>query len=143
MRLPLPLSGKGFGLVLSQQSTVKRDPEWIPWKEFHSHGGNSASAPNLPLGTLPLRRRCVLLLPAWLQEEEKPTINCRRAGMEPEWKNSIPMEGIPLPRLEDAGAAGRCRGDASTRGFFRVDHDTEAYGGLQAGRKATGGLQPP
>ena len=56
--------------------------------------------------------------------------------MDPEWRNSIPMEGIPLPPLEDDDSAGRCRGDAPTRGFSSVDHDTEAYGGLRPVGKA-------
>ena len=88
---------------------------------------------------LPLSKMMRLPLPF------KPPAERKSFGLIPSRQSTVkgsgmdPMEGIPLPPLEDASAAGRCRGDAPTRGFFSVDHDTKAYG---RGRLFHGGLQP-
>jgi hypothetical protein len=138
MRLPLPLGWEGFGLATSQQSTVKGDPEWTPWKERAS-----ASIPlNLPLESSASKMMLPLQLPAdWKAFGLAPGRRSRQSTRGTVWKgsgmeDSIPMEGCRFRTR-------RCRGDAPTKASQSIDHATKAYGGLQAGRKATGSLQPP
>jgi hypothetical protein len=91
---------------------------------------------NLPLRIFRFEGRPL----AWLQKRRSRQSTGRRVWNGSGMEDSIPKGRIPLPQ-EDSD--GRGFGDAPTRGVLKADHATEAYGGLQAGRKATGSLQPP
>jgi hypothetical protein len=147
----LRLNGEGFGWFQGPgKPTINRkrgsgmDPMKRTRFRFDSFRFDSSSASfrfdsfhlNLPLRIFRFEGRPL----AWLQKRRSRQSTGRRVWNGSGMEDSIPKGRIPLPQ-EDSD--GRGFGDAPTRGVLKADHATEAYGGLQAGRKATGSLQPP